>query len=54
MGVPALQVARLLALQAYLSGDKAEPPPPLAAAADAGLAAQARPWSRPSTGLAGD
>ncbi len=53
-GAPRAQVARLLALQAYLSGDKAEPPPPQASAADAGLAAQARPWSAPSSGLAGD
>ena len=37
-------MARLLALQAYLNGDKPEQPLPLAAgAADAGLAAQVCP-----------
>lgn len=35
----AWQVTRLLALNAYLNGEK-EPPPPVAAGADAGLTAQ--------------
>ncbi|KAK9825189.1 hypothetical protein WJX81_005170 [Elliptochloris bilobata] len=40
---------RLLALHAYLNGDKAEPPPPpLAASADAGLAAQLAVPAAPS------